>query len=434
MSNSDFVIENGMLIEYTGEGGDVVIPDGVTDIMENVFEGCSRLTSIVIPDSVDIILEEAFLDCENLESVTIGKGLTKICDSAFQSCPSLKSVYYNGDISSWCNIGFEDCSNPLGNNASLYIKTNTNSYELVEELIIPKEVKWISSSAFQGCASITNVTMCDGVKDIGDYAFESCVNLRSVTISESVKSIGIYAFYECNNLTEVTLPDSITDIPHYAFSVCSALTTVTIGKGVKSIRRSAFEFCYSIRAVYYNGDIASWCSIEFDDFANPLLNGADLYIKNESGNYELLENLIIPDNITAIGYDVFKGCTSLSKVIIGNSVKCIYDTAFMYSTLTDVILGNGIQSLDTQFATCESLASIVIDKSVTTIDGFAFNECDLDKIFYFGTKSEFEKITIGELLSSNIESKYVTIYFYSDEIPNEEGNYWRYVNNVPTIW
>ena len=275
----------------------------------------------------------------------------------------------------------------------------------------------------------------EGVIEIEENVFEDCSSLTKVTIPESVKSIGMYAFSECNNLTEVTLPDSITDIPYYAFSGCSALTTVTIGKGVKSISRSAFEFCDSIKSVYYNGDIASWCSICFDDFASPVRTGADLYIKNESGNYELLENLVIPDNITALGYDVFKGCTSLLKAVIGNSVKRIDDNAFRYSTLTDVILGNGIQNLGTQFAECSFLVNVVIDKSVTTIDGLAFNECfDLDKIFYFGTKSEFEKITIGEFLSSNIESKDITIYFYSEEIPNEEGNYWRYVNNVPTIW
>ena len=33
MSNiNDFVIENGVLKEYQGQGGDVVIPEGVTNI------------------------------------------------------------------------------------------------------------------------------------------------------------------------------------------------------------------------------------------------------------------------------------------------------------------------------------------------------------------------------------------------------------------
>ena len=38
MSNiNDFVIENGVLEKYTGPGGDVVIPEGVTSIGDSAF-------------------------------------------------------------------------------------------------------------------------------------------------------------------------------------------------------------------------------------------------------------------------------------------------------------------------------------------------------------------------------------------------------------
>lgn len=33
----DFVIENGMLVEYTGEGGSVISPEGVTIIGNSAF-------------------------------------------------------------------------------------------------------------------------------------------------------------------------------------------------------------------------------------------------------------------------------------------------------------------------------------------------------------------------------------------------------------
>lgn len=37
-TDSEFVIENGVLVEYTGNGGDVVIPDGVTTIKRAVMD------------------------------------------------------------------------------------------------------------------------------------------------------------------------------------------------------------------------------------------------------------------------------------------------------------------------------------------------------------------------------------------------------------
>ena len=48
MSNSDFVIENGVLKEYTGKGGDVVIPDGVTSIGLDAFKDCGEPLTIAV--------------------------------------------------------------------------------------------------------------------------------------------------------------------------------------------------------------------------------------------------------------------------------------------------------------------------------------------------------------------------------------------------
>ena len=62
---SDFRIENGELVEYTGKGGDVVIPDSVTSIGYRAFYDYHRLTSISIPDSVTSIEKEAISNCSS---------------------------------------------------------------------------------------------------------------------------------------------------------------------------------------------------------------------------------------------------------------------------------------------------------------------------------------------------------------------------------
>ncbi|MBR0104087.1 MAG: hypothetical protein IJM06_00630, partial [Firmicutes bacterium] len=49
---SDFVIESGVLKEYTGASTDVVIPDTVKVISKDAFCGNKYLTSLQIPDSV----------------------------------------------------------------------------------------------------------------------------------------------------------------------------------------------------------------------------------------------------------------------------------------------------------------------------------------------------------------------------------------------
>ena len=37
MSNNDFIIENGVLVKYTGGTKNVVIPEGVEDIKDSAF-------------------------------------------------------------------------------------------------------------------------------------------------------------------------------------------------------------------------------------------------------------------------------------------------------------------------------------------------------------------------------------------------------------
>ena len=90
MSNiNDFVIENGVLKKYQGQGGDVAIPEGVTSIGREAFYYCQSLTSVVIPEGVTYIGDSAFEGCSSLTSVVIPKGVTSINDRAFFGCRGL---------------------------------------------------------------------------------------------------------------------------------------------------------------------------------------------------------------------------------------------------------------------------------------------------------------------------------------------------------
>ena len=50
---NDFVIEGGMLLEYTGTDAHVVIPKGVTEIDSDVFEDCETVRRVTIPKGVE---------------------------------------------------------------------------------------------------------------------------------------------------------------------------------------------------------------------------------------------------------------------------------------------------------------------------------------------------------------------------------------------
>ena len=84
-SASDFNIKDGVLTEYTGPGGDVVIPAGVTSIGDKAFAWCSSLKSVEIPKGVTSIGKGAFFGCSSLE-IVLPEGMN-IADEAFSENP-----------------------------------------------------------------------------------------------------------------------------------------------------------------------------------------------------------------------------------------------------------------------------------------------------------------------------------------------------------
>ena len=45
--DQDFEIKGGRLIKYTGPGGDVAVPEGVTDISEDAFQAGPRGNELI---------------------------------------------------------------------------------------------------------------------------------------------------------------------------------------------------------------------------------------------------------------------------------------------------------------------------------------------------------------------------------------------------
>ncbi len=178
--HNGFMIVDDVLIKYIGSGGDVVIPNNVTEIMQYAFENCKNITSVIIPDGVVKIHPSTFRYSTNLTSVVIPDSVTHIGEYAFTGCSKLRGV------------------------------------------ILPKNLTSIGSSAFYRCENLTTVLIPDGVTRIGDYAFYDCSGISTILIHKSVRSIGTNAFNYCSSLKDMYYKGTIEDWCSISFGGRSA--------------------------------------------------------------------------------------------------------------------------------------------------------------------------------------------------------------------
>ena len=247
---------------------------------------------------------------------------------------------------------------------------------VIPETINGATVTEIGESAFRGLTAVTEVVIPDSVLVIKKEAFRDCTGIERVTLSKNLTYIGTAAFFGCSLLTAIEIPaslDKTADEYDYTGPFAeTGLKTVTFEEGTTQIARRLFRNCMT------------------------------------------LEEICIPDTVTAVESEAFMDCSALRSVDFGNDVETIEDSAFEgCGSLTKAVMPDTVTHVEEEaFKGNTSLTEVKLSDQLSYLGSGAFRGCELltaieipatldnaaDEYDYTGPFAEtgLKKVTFGD--------------------------------------
>lgn len=371
-------------------------------------------TEITLPENLNgkdyAIYKYAFNACTPITKITLSEGVLSIGEKAFEKC--------NAEI-----FTVKDGANYLGTANNPYYAVISPTSTTIETCVIDNNVKVFADMAFYNCSSLKTINVPSGIKHFGYQAIYNCnslvytvknnimylgdennnylvvIGVDDTTLSyyfieEGAKFINTYAFWNCTNATHISIPETVTYIEESAFGFCSKLESIELPSGITKIGYNMFANCTRLKTVN------------------------------------------IPEGVTIIEERAFYQC-ALEEIDLPDGLLSIGDYAFYSCDLKGVEIPEGVTSIGyNAFLECSLKDGVVIPTSVTSIEDECFYRCGyLKAVYYKGSASDWDKITIGSDRDNYLAR--ATKYFYvenAEDLPNDGGNYWHYVDGVPTAW
>lgn len=338
----------------------VTLPSTLQTIGQNAFYQCD-FTAIDVPQSVTSIGDAAFAECRQLSSLTLREGLTAIGKSAFIHCTSLQQVQLPQSLTTMGTAAFNE-SGLTSINIPAKVKTIEEATFMdcksLTSVTLPETLETIGKRAFSGCSSLTAFHCPQSLKNIGNSAFDECTNLISITMPDRLETIGNQAFYQCYKLQSIRIPEGVKSLSEYCLGECTSLTEITLPSTLQSIEYGAFYKCSVLPSIRIPEGVKSLLEFCF-------------------GECTSLAEVTLPSTLQKVGYAAFQLCTDLRELILPQSLTTIDGYAFQQSGLTHISIPAGVTEIGEGICwKCPDLQRVEIAEGVKVIGERAFQECD----------------------------------------------------------
>lgn len=377
----EFVLERGgtTLSGYNGEGGTVIIPEGVTAIDGQVFYNRTEVKKVVLPESLKQINEYAFAN-SGIEEIVINSALEYIGDYAFIKVPMKSFVLPEGSMLynigmhafTYSSIELLDLSNavPTYNENGLVLDYwSFSSCENLKEVIFPKNAPYvIGVEAFEGCSSLKEIDLT-GTAGISYNAFRNCTGLEKAILPEGLEVVSQGLFNGCSSLKEVEIPSSVKYIYSDAFRG-TGITELYLGKNIETIGDNVFRDCVNLRKLVFE---EGFDGLKDNPKTRQICKYAFAYCTS-------LTEVVLPDSVTTLPYATFLSCNNLSDIVISGNITAIGEYALANTAVSSVEIPEGVTSIGHYAFSDSLLESINLGDNLSVIGNYAFSGTYLTEI------------------------------------------------------
>lgn len=293
----------------------------------------------------------------------------------------------------------------------------------------------VGNGAFYFCRGVRTIKVSNH-GDVYGSTFAYCRSVESIDISNQGK-LGYGAFSHCIGMRTINIANR-GDIEQSAFAGCVGRQTEINISNLGNIDDYAFTDYVGMKSlgISNKGDIGNKVFFNCCDLQTAIIKNDGVIGDEVFKGCSTLLSVSLGDKVTALGKSAFYGCESLQKIVVPNSVESMGEMCFYgCSKMESATMGEGLTSIGNRtFYGCKALTNVKLGNNINTINNMAFGFCTQlphinlpeslvnmnDSVFY--TCSALEEMTIPQATISVGNHVFTKCSKLSDIIIKERSN------------